>query len=153
MTPTLTDTDAVVAAWLATNPTEAEPGAYPKLLYNINLPPVLVHTAEQEKNMGANWRPVIFPGSGEMVTLTPPSDTIAATQETATFHVALTPPGTEWTAVSDPAAPWLTVVSPTTPQTADGDVTYAVEANTGPERMGGITVAGTMFTVTQAAGV
>ena len=149
--PPLTDTDAVVAAWLATNPTEAEPGSYPKLLYNINLPPVLVHTAEEEKNMGANWRPVIFPGSGELITLTPASDSLASTGETASFHV--TSASGTWTAVSDPAAPWLTVVSPTTPQTGDGDVAYAVEANIGPERVGGITVNDQMFTVTQAAGV
>jgi hypothetical protein len=148
--PPLTDTDAVVAAWLATNPTEAEPGSYPRLLYNINLPPVLVHTAEEEKNMGANWRPVIFPGQSELVTLEPASDSLAATAETANFHVAT---AETWTAVSDPAAPWLSVVSPTSPQTGDGDVTYAVEANTGPERMGGITVNDQMFTVTQAAGV
>ena len=146
----ITDTDAVVAAWLATNPTEAEPGAYPKLLYNINLPPVLVSTAQQEKDMGANWRPVIFPGSGDGLTLEPASDSLAASGETATFHVAT---AETWTAVSDPAAPWLTVVAPTTPQTGDGDVTYAVEANTGPERTGGITVNDHMFNVTQAAGV
>jgi hypothetical protein len=151
----LTDTDVVVAAWLATNPTEAEPGSYPKLLYNVNLPPVLVHTAEQEHNMGSAWRPVVFPGEAPpeaLVTLTPTGDSLAATAETATFHVAITGPGS-WTAVADPAAPWLTVVAPVTPQSIDGDVTYAVEANTGAERTGGITVNGQMFTVTQAAGV
>jgi len=146
----LTDTDVVIAAWVATNPMEAPPDSYPRLLYNINLPPVLVHTAEEEKNMGANWRPVIFPGAGEVITLTPASDSLAAAGETANFHVAT---AETWTAVSDPAAPWLTVISPTSPQTGDGDVTYAVEANVGPERVGGITVNDQMFTVTQAAGV
>jgi len=146
----LTDTDAVISAWLATNPTEAPADSYPKLLYNINLPPVLVSTAQQEKDMGANWRPVIFPGAGEVITLTPASDSLAATTETSSFSVAT---AETWTAVSDPAAPWLTVVSPTGPTTGDGTVTYAVEANVGPERMGGITVNDQMFTVTQAAGV
>jgi hypothetical protein len=100
--------------------------------------------------MGANWRPVIFPGAGEVITLTPASDSLAATTETSSFSVAT---AETWTAVSDPAAPWLTVVSPTGPTTGDGTVTYAVEANVGPERMGGITVNDQMFTVTQAAGV
>ena len=156
MTPTpLTDTDITVAAWLATNPAEAEPNSYPKLLYNVNLPPVLVYTAEQQANMGSAWRPVVFPGEAPpdaVVTLEPTGDALAAAGETATFHVAITGPGS-WTAVADPAAPWLTVVAPVTPQSADGDVTYAVEANTGPERTGGITVNGQTFTVTQAAGV
>lgn len=157
MTPTpLSDTDRVIEAWLSTNPTEAEAGSYPKLLYNINLPPVLVHTAEQEHNMGANWRPVVFPGDAPpdaLVTLTPTGDSLAATAETATFHVAITGPPGSWTAVADAAAPWLTVVSPVTPQSIDGDVTYAVEVNAGVERTGMITVNGQTFTVTQAAGV
>lgn len=152
MTPTVTDTDTVVAAWLATNPTEAAPGSYPKLLYNINLPPVLVHTAEQEKNMGANWRPVVFPGGGALVTLDPASDSIADTAESASFHVAMTGTGT-WIPEVDPAATWLTIVAPTTPQSVDGDVNYAVTANTGPERMADITVSNKVFTVTQLAGV
>jgi hypothetical protein len=161
MTPTpLSDTDQVILAWLATNPTEAEPGSYPRLLYNINLPPVLVHTAEQETNMGSAWRPVslLVPDAPvpdvPPVTIDPTSAALLATGETGTFHVTITGPGISdtWTATKDVAAGWLTV-TPATPQSADGDVTYTAAANLGAERTANIYVNGKTFVITQAAGV
>jgi len=86
------------------------------------------------------------------VTLSPTSDTVAATAETSSFQVNATGTGT-WTAVADAAATWLTVVAPTTDQTVSGAVTYAVAANAGALRTANITVNDQTFTVTQSAGV
>jgi hypothetical protein len=156
----LTDTDTVVAAWLATNPTEAEPGSYPRLLYNVNLPPVLVHTAEEEANMGSAWRPVnLLAPDGPLpdvppVTIDPTSAAVAAAGESGSFAVTLTGPGLSgtWTAEKDAAADWLTV-TPDTPQSTDGDVNYTAAPNLGAERTANINVNGKTFAITQAAGV
>jgi len=161
MTPTpLSDTDIIVAAWLATNPTEAEPGSYPKLLYNVNLPPVLVHTAEEEHNMGSAWRPVnLLAPDGPLpdvppVTIDPTSAAVSAAGGSGTFHVTIDGPGISdtWTATTDAGADWLTV-TPDTPQSVDGDVTYTADANLGAERTANINVNGKTFAITQAAGV
>jgi hypothetical protein len=152
----ISDIDRAVGAWLSTNPAEAEPTAYPKLMYNVNLPPVIVHDAEQENNMGEAWRTLYVGPLPDVptVSLDPTSDTVAASLETAKFHVTITGPGASgtWTAEMDPADDWLSIVAPTTPQSADGDVTYAVTANIGPLRTAEITVHGKVFTVTQSAG-
>lgn len=139
------------AVWLATNPLEAPAGSYPKLFYNINLPPILVRDAEQAAKLGDAWRPIdVVADSGTaIVSLTPPADSVGAVTETTTFHVTVTGAGT-WTAAT--AASWITIVSPTDPQSVDGDVTYSVTDNTGAERIGDITVNGKTFAVTQAAG-
>lgn len=141
-----------IAVWLATKPLEAVPGSYPKLMYNVNLPPVLVHDETQESQMGDAWRPidVLSESDTAVVSLTPPGDSLADIAETASFHVTVTGAGT-WTA--ETAASWVTIVSPTTPQSVDGDVTYAVTANTAAERTADITVNGKTFAITQAAGV
>ena len=52
------ETDREIAQWLSANPTEAEPGSYPKLMYNVNLPPVIVRDTEHEEAMGEAWRPL-----------------------------------------------------------------------------------------------
>jgi hypothetical protein len=86
------------------------------------------------------------------VTISPASDSVTATAETANFAVTVTGPGGSgktWAATKDVA--WLTIVSPTAPQTASGTVTYAVAANTGVARVGKITVNGKIFTVNQSA--
>jgi hypothetical protein len=154
----LTDTDRVIEAWLQTNPTEAEPGAYPKLLYNINLPPVLVHTAEQEHNMGANWRPVNLllpepPADPDVapVTIDPTSAALPAAAGSGTFSVTIDGPGIDpnWTASKDAAADWLTI-SPETPQAIDGDVTYTVTENLGGARAANVYVNGKTFAINQA---
>jgi hypothetical protein len=87
------------------------------------------------------------------VTISPTTDSPGASPETASFRVTMTGPGLSgtWTAVNDGDAPWLTIVSPTTPQNVDGDVTYAVTANTGAMRTATINVNGKTFTLTQSA--
>jgi hypothetical protein len=91
-------------------------------------------------------------GSGTPVTLSPTSDTVAATPETASFHVTMTAPGMgTWTPVKD-SSTWLSIVSPTAPQSTDGDVTYAVGLNnSGLSRTATITVNGKTFTINQSA--
>ena len=157
MTPTpLSDTDITVAAWLATNPTEAEAGSYPKLLYNINLPPVLVSTAQQEKDMGANWRPVnlLAPDAPvpdvAPVTIDPTSASVAAAGGSGSFSVTIDGAAVDpaWTATKDAVADWLTF-TPDTPQTVDGDVTYTVTANSGAARTANIYVNGKTFVINQ----
>jgi len=144
-----------VKDWLATNPLEAEPGSYPRLMYNINLPPQLVRDAEQESEMGDAWVPLNVAPLPDVptVALNPTSDSVAATAETASFHVTITGPGISGTWTAEETSPWLTIVSPTAPQSVDGDVTYAASANAGAMRTADITVNGKAFTVTQSAGV
>src|SRR4249920_1276519 len=99
---TLTQTERDVAGWLATSPAEAEPGSYPKLMYNVNLPPVVVRDAEAEGKLGEAWRAlnVVPLPDVPTVSLNTTSDTVAATAETASFHVTITGPGISgtWTA-------------------------------------------------------
>lgn len=88
-------------------------------------------------------------GTPAVVTISPTSDSMGTTAETANFAVTKTGGGT-WTATKDPAATWLTIVSPTTPQSASGTVTYAVTTNTGAMRSANIDVNGKTFAVTQS---
>jgi hypothetical protein len=94
--------------------------------------------------------PPVVPGDLATVSIAPTSDSVAATAETSSFSVTITDPGS-WTAVSNVPS-WLSVVSPTTPQTVDGDVTYATTANTGAARTATITVNTRTFTVVQSQG-
>ena len=149
------ETDREIAQWLSTNPTEAEPGSYPKLAYNVNLPPVVLRDAEAEAAMGDAWRTLNVAPLPDVptVALDPTSDSVAATPETANFHVTITGPGVSGTWTATKTAAWLTIVAPMTPQSVDGDVTYAVAANVGAMRTADITVNGKVFTVTQSAGL
>ena len=54
--------------------------------------------------------------------------------------------GCAWSAASQ--APWITITS-ATPGNGSGIVTLAIAANTGPERVGQVTIAGFTYTVTQ----
>jgi hypothetical protein len=148
-------TDREIAQWLSTNPTEAEPGSYPKLAYNVNLPPVVVGDADEEAAMGDAWRTLNVAPLPDVptVALDPTSDSVAATPETANFHVTITGPGISGTWTAEKTAAWLTIVAPTTPQSVDGNVTYAVAANTGAARTADITVNSKVFTVAQSAGL
>jgi len=149
-------TEKDIADWIATNPTAAEPGAYPKLMYNVNLPPVVVRSAQEEGEMGEAWRALNVAPLPDVptVALNPTSDSVASTPETTSFHVSITGPGISGTWTAETATVWLTIISPTTPQSVDGDVTYATAANsTGSVRTGTIDVNGKVFTVTQSAGV
>ena len=151
------ETDKDVKEWLTASPTEAETGSYPKLFYNVNLPPTLVRDAARETELGEAWRPLNVGAplpDVPPVTIDPTSAPMAATAGTGMFHVTITGPGVSntWTATKDGTATWLTF-SPTTPQPADGDVSYSVTANTGALRTGNIYVNGKTFAITQSAGV
>ena len=147
------ETERDIREWLESDPTAAEPDAYPKLLYNVNLPPMLVRDAEHEDAVGDAWRPInvgIVPDVAP-VTIEPTSADLLAVEESGTFHVTITGPGLDpnWTATKDGVADWLTF-SPDTPQSADGDVTYTAAANLDVERTANIYVNGKTFTITQA---
>jgi hypothetical protein len=152
---TFTQEERDIRAWLSTNPTEAEPDAYPKLMYNVNLPPVVVRDAAAEDSMGEAWRVLNVSLVPEVppVTINPTSASMEATAGSGSFTVTITGPGVSgtWTATKDSTATWLTF-SPDTPQSVDGDVTYSVTANIGAERSANIYVNGKTFSVTQAAG-
>jgi hypothetical protein len=149
-------TDQEVAQWLATNPAAAEPGSYPKLMYNVNLAPVVVRNLEQEASMGDAWRTLNVAPVPDVppVTIDPTNDSLPATAGSGSFHVTITGPGASgtWIAEKDAMATWLTV-SPTTPQSVDGNVSYSVTANTGAVRTANIYVNGKTFAITQSAGV
>jgi hypothetical protein len=150
------ETERDVKEWLAANPTEASPDTYPKLMYNINLPPLIVRDADNENALGEAWRPLnvgIIPEVAP-VTIAPESADVPAAGASGTFHVAITGIGLEntWTATKDATADWLTF-APEGPQNADGDVTYTAAANLDVERTANIYVNGKTFVITQAAGV
>lgn len=152
----ITETERDVKEWLSASPTEAEPGSYPKLFYNVNLPPMLIRDADHEAEVGEAWRPLnvgLVPDVPP-VTIEPASDSLPATAGSGSFSVTITGPGASgtWTATKDGTATWLTF-SPTTPQSADGTVSYSVTLNTGALRTGNIYVNGKTFAVTQSAGV
>ena len=153
--PTASQADLDVTRWLEASPAEAEPGTYPKLMYNVNLPPVLIRDQTQEESMGDAWRVLNVAPLPEVptVALNPTSDSVSATPETTRFHVAITGPGISGTWIAETPDAWITIVSPTTPQSVDGDVVYAVAANVGAMRTGDITVNGQVFAVTQSAGL
>ena len=155
VSPKISQTELDIQGWLATNPTAAEPGTYPKLLYNVNLPPQIVRDAQEEGEMGDAWRALNVQPLPDVptVALDPTSDSVGATPETTRFHVTITGPGVSGTWTAETAAAWITIVAPTTPQSVDGDVTYAVAANVGAMRTADIDVNGKVFTVTQSAGV
>jgi hypothetical protein len=152
--------DLDVATFLASNPTEIEAGGYPKLMYNVNLPPMLVRDAGTEQSIGSAWRPVDL-SEPEDVPLpdVPPVEIAPASQSTPamggaySFTVTITGEGTSgtWEATSDAVATWLTITSPTTPQTVDGPVNYTVAANVGAARSAAIYVNGKTHMVSQAA--
>jgi hypothetical protein len=144
-----------VTRWLQANPMEAEPDAYPKLMFNVNLPPVLVRDAAQEAAMGKAYRPLnIAVPDVPAVELTPTSAAVDAVGGTGTFLVTITGPGVSgtWLATKDSTADWL-LFSPDTEQGSDGDVTYTAAANLDVERVAHVYVNGKTFTITQAAGV
>jgi hypothetical protein len=161
MPRTKSQADLDIAVFLASNPTEIEEGGYPKLMYNVNLPPMLVRDAATEASIGSSWRAVdlLEPEEPPLpdvppVTINPTDASPTAAGGSGSFDVTMTGPGVSgtWTVDKDAAADWLTVDSPTTPQTADGSVDYTVAANaTGSPRSGAIYVNGKTFTVNQGA--
>jgi hypothetical protein len=144
-----------VTRWLEAKPRGAEPDSYPKLMFNVNLPPVLVRDAEQEAAMGKAYRPLnIAVPDVPAVELNPTSAAVDAAGGTGTFLVTITGPGVSgtWIASKDSTAAWL-LFSPDTPQGSDGDVTYTADPNVGAERSANIYVNGKTFAIVQAAGV
>jgi hypothetical protein len=80
--------------------------------------------------------------------LSPTSQSVAAAGVDERVNVDASTNSCAWTAVSN--AQWITITAGNS-RTGDADVRYTVAANTGGARTGTMTIAGTMFTVTQAA--
>ncbi|HLJ45199.1 MAG TPA: BACON domain-containing carbohydrate-binding protein [Bryobacteraceae bacterium] len=78
--------------------------------------------------------------------LSPNTVTIAATGGTGTIAVTGTPPDAPWTAVSN--ASWITLVSGTS-GAGNGTVAYSVAPDPLIDRIGTITIANQLFTITQ----
>jgi hypothetical protein len=148
------------AEWAATQAAPAAP--YPKLFLNVNVPPRIIVSAEQEQGLSAEWRDFTSvavavaearPPDVPPVSLNPTSGTFTAAGGTDRFTVTFTGEGLSgtWIATKDSSATWLTF-SPQTPQSADGDVTYTAAPNTsGAAQVGRIYVNGKTFTVNQDA--
>lgn len=145
-----------VREWLEADPAAAAAEDFPKLFYNVNLPPVIVRDQDHEDALGEAWRPLnvgLIPDVPP-VTIAPNSGTVPAIGGTGNFLVTMTGPGLSetWIAEKDASADWLTF-TPDTEQSVDGQVTYTAEANVDVERTANIYVNGKTFAVTQDAGV
>jgi hypothetical protein len=146
--------------WYTMTPALKEPAApYPKLFLNVNVPPKIIVSADQEADLSAEWRDFTAiavavaearPPDVPSVTLSPESGAFTSAGGTDQFTVTITGAGLSgtWIATKDAAADWLTF-SPDTPQSASGNVTYTAAANTGAGRMANIYVNGKTFTVNQ----
>jgi hypothetical protein len=147
------------AEWAATEAALAA-APYPKLFLNVNVPPRIVVSADQEEDLSAEWRDFTSvavavaearPPDVPPVTLNPASGTFSAAGGTDQFTVTFSGEGISgtWIATKDSSATWLTF-SPETPQSANGSVTYAAALNTsGAARVGHLYVNGKTFTVNQ----
>jgi pseudomonalisin len=92
--------------------------------------------------------PVVFSSAS---TLNPTSASVAATGGAASVVVSVNPPNASWTSASDVG--WIAITQGTS-GTGVGGVTYSVALNaTGVARTGALTIAGLVFTVSQAAAV
>ena len=107
------------------------------------------HTQRSDIPVAAEVPPETLPDVPP-VTITPTSDTVAATGGTGSFTVTVTGPGTSgtWTVDKDATALWLTY-TPTSPQTVSGTVNYDVAENLGLLRAANMYINGKTFTVTQ----
>ncbi|HEX5070450.1 MAG TPA: BACON domain-containing carbohydrate-binding protein [Vicinamibacterales bacterium] len=81
--------------------------------------------------------------------LNPASQTVSAGGGAATDVDVTTPTGCAWTATE--TASWITITSGAS-GTGNGTVRFTVAANTGPQRVDTITIAGQPHTVTQSSG-
>jgi len=132
------------------------PPAWPKLLYNVNMPPKLAYSLDQVAAMGDSWRAFdlapFFPGVPG-VTIEPESESFPAGGGNATVTVTINSAGQSgtWTVDKDATADWITVTAPIAPQSEDGEVRYTVAPNTsGASRTGNLYINGKTHTVTQA---
>lgn len=87
--------------------------------------------------------------SGCTFTLSLPDASFDAAGGTGSFSVTSNNPGCTWTATT--TSSWIRVISGT-PGTGNGTVSYTVQANVSPRRVGVITVNGIDFIITQANG-
>ena len=86
-------------------------------------------------------------GASCTISLTPSSQSIAAGGAAGSVTVGA-PAGCAWAATSDDA--WVTITSGTSGSGA-GTVNFAIGANTGATRVGGIAIGGQTFVITQAS--
>lgn len=144
------------AEWMpVSQPRVPDDGTYPKLMYNVNSPPIIVFDRRQEDALGGSWRPspVVVP-SDPAVSLDPASASIGISGGSGSFNVTITGYGKShvWTATKDDFADWLSF-TPTGAQNTDGTVNYTCASNTGighQQRDAHIYVNGETFTISQA---
>jgi PKD repeat protein len=82
--------------------------------------------------------------------LNPTTRVVAAEGATSNFAVNQVS-GTGCSFTASTTFPWITVLSPTGSDSGSGTVTFRVDANTGPQRLGSIVAGGKSFTVNQNA--
>jgi len=151
------------AEWFTLAPSPKVAAApYPKLFLNVNVPPKIIVSSDQEEQLTGEWRDFTSvavtvanaqPPDVPPVTLNPASGTFAAAGGSNQFTVTMTGDGLSgtWIATKDSTAEWLTF-SPETPQSASGSVTYNATLNSsGTARTAHIYVNGKTFTVNQNA--
>jgi|SRR5215471_7793176 len=147
-------------------PKTPEDQQYPKLFFNVNSPPLVIISPEQESTLTEDWRDFTLAASKVIdtrtlmnppdvppVMLSPQGATVPAAGGTGNFTVTITGTGVSntWTATKDSTATWLTFI-PVTPQSASGTVNYTVDPNAGAARTANIYVNGKVFQVNQDAG-
>ena len=130
------------------------PPQWPKLLYNVNLPPKLAYSLDQVAELGAAWRTQdLNPWFPEVpgVDIDPAEATFPATGGPGSVDVRITSAGQSgaWTVTRDGSATWITIVAPEEPQMADGQVLYTVAINSGAERTANLYINGKTHAVTQ----
>ena len=86
--------------------------------------------------------------SGCAVTVTPPSVSVGAAASASTVQVT-TAQGCTWSATS--GVPWI-AIGDVSSGNGNGQVPFAVEANSGPARQGTLSIGGRTVTVAQASG-
>lgn len=133
---------------------DPNPPQWPKLMYNVNLPPKLAYSLDQIAALGDAWRAQdLSPWFPDVpgVEIDPTEETFLATGGPGTVDVRITGAGQSgtWTATKDASATWLTIIAPDEPQSLDGQVLYSVSINTGAQRTANIYVNGKTHTVTQ----
>ena len=148
------------AEWFTLAPSPKVPAVpYPKLFLNVNVPPRIVVSEDQEGGLSAEWRDFTSvavavanaqPPDVPPVTLTPTSWSFTAIGGSGDFSVMLTGDGLSgtWIATKDSTADWLTF-SPETPQAVSGTVSFSATPNSGAARTAHIYVNGKTFTVDQ----
>ena len=130
--------------------------ANPDLTFNgvsTGIPQGQIHAADNRKALNngapivANYKMATSTGCTTAPTITPLSGSAMASGAAGSITVTALA-GCTWSATS--SATWITITSGATGSGA-GTVTYTVAANTGAARNGTLTVAGRIFTVSQAA--